>query len=92
MHKDPFAIIHSKHVTEKATMLEGLHKKKSNPSLEKCETPKAVFIVDKRAKKPEIAEAIEKIYSKNKVRVIKVHTIMVKPKKRRVCVFADHCL
>jgi large subunit ribosomal protein L23 len=84
MHKNPYGVIHSKHVTEKTTVLEGLHAKKTNRSLQKCVTPKYVFIVDKRANKREIAEAIEKIYVKNQVRVIKVNTLLTKPKKRRV--------
>ena len=39
------------------------------------------FKVDPRAKKPEIKEAIEKIFN---VKVTAIRTINVKPKKRRV--------
>lgn len=42
---------------------------------------KYTFKVDPRAKKPEIKEAIEKIFN---VKVKAIRTINVKPKKRRV--------
>jgi large subunit ribosomal protein L23 len=84
MLKNPYEIIHSRHMTEKAHVLQTLQSNMSNPSVKKCNTPKYVFIVDKCASKPEIARAIEEIYSEAKVRVLSVNTINVKQKARRV--------
>ncbi len=81
--KDPFAIIKTRHVTEKATMLENLYQAKSNRSLARCENPKAVFIVDIHANKQEIASAIEEIYREKQVKVTKVNTILLKGKSKR---------
>ena len=57
---------------------------KSNPSVARCESPKAVFNVHKKANKTEIAKAVEEIYADKKVKVVSVNTITIKPKKRRV--------
>lgn len=84
MRKDPYSIILSKHITEKSTVLGSLHTNNSNACVRKCVTPKVVFIVEKKAKKQEIADAIEAIYAKKKVKVLKVNTILMKQKKRRV--------
>ena len=82
--KDPYTIIKSRYVTEKATILESLHSAKGNRCLTKCDTPKAVFLVDVSANKHEIANAIEEIYREQKIKVTKVNTILTKrkPKKR----------
>jgi large subunit ribosomal protein L23 len=80
----PYDIIQSRYVTEKAKVLEGLRSKNSNPSLRKCESPKYVFLVDKRANKQEIAKAVEEIYAERKIKVVAVNTIQVKPKERTV--------
>lgn len=82
--KNPFEIIKRLHVTEKSMMLENLKNAKSNRSLERCKSPKYVFIVDKGATKAEIADAIEEIYKKENVRVKAVNTIIRKAKPRRV--------
>ena len=82
--KNPYDIIHSRHMTEKAHTLQTLHTNVSNPCVKKCDTPKYVFIVDKQANKSEIARAIEEIYSETKVRVLSVNTINVGQKSRRV--------
>jgi large subunit ribosomal protein L23 len=79
-----YEIIKHQHVTEKALVLAGLEEAKSNPSLEKCKSPKAVFVVDRDANKYEIAKAIEEIYSDRGIKVVKVNTINTKPKARRV--------
>ncbi|MEN9344328.1 MAG: hypothetical protein RLZZ453_1115 [Chlamydiota bacterium] len=85
MHKKtPFDVILSRHVTEKATVLQQLQFNSSNPSVKKCDAPKYVFVVRKNANKQEIAAAIEEIYSKKNVKVVAVNTIHVKPKKRVV--------
>lgn len=82
--RNPYDIIQSRHMTEKAHVLQALHTNASNPSVKKCETPKFVFIVDKRANKKEIAQAIEEIYEESKVRVLAVNTINVKQKECRM--------
>jgi large subunit ribosomal protein L23 len=82
--KSPFDIVFSRHVTEKSRVLEQLQFNASNPCVKKCDAPKYVFIVDKRANKQEIAAAVEEIYSDKKVKVVCVNTINNKPKARRV--------
>jgi large subunit ribosomal protein L23 len=82
--RSPFDIIQSRYMTEKAKVLEALHSNTSNPSVKRCDAPKYVFLVDKKANKQEIAAAVEEIYAEKKVRVAKVNTINVKQKARRV--------
>lgn len=84
LKKSPFDIVLSKHVTEKSRVLEQLQFNSSNPCVKKCDAPKYVFIVDKRANKQEIAKAIEEIYSDKKIKVVSVNTINAKPKARRM--------
>jgi large subunit ribosomal protein L23 len=84
MKRNPYEIVLSRHMTEKAHVLQSLQSNTSNPSVKRCDTPKYVFIVDKNANKQEIAQAVEEIYSEAKVRVIGVNTINVKQKARRV--------
>jgi large subunit ribosomal protein L23 len=81
---DPYNIIKSMHVTEKSRMLQELKNAENNPSIRRCESPKYVFKVDKKANKPEIANAIEEIYKDKGIKVVSVNTITLKPKKRRV--------
>ena len=82
--RNPYDVILSRHMTEKAHVLQSLQANASNPSVKKCDAPKYVFIVDKNANKQEIAKAIEEIYGEAKLRVIAVNTINVKQKARRV--------
>jgi len=82
--RNPYNIIKSRYVTEKARVLEGLHKSSSNPCVKKCSTPKYVFVVDKAATKQEIARAVEEIYSEKNIKVIGVNTINIHPKARTV--------
>jgi large subunit ribosomal protein L23 len=82
--KSPFSIIKSRYNTEKSRVLSSLHQANSNASVRKCDTPKAVFLVDKKANKKEIAWAIEEIYAEKKIKVLSVNTINVKPKQKRV--------
>lgn len=84
LKKTPYDVIKSRYVTEKSRVLENLHANKNNASVRKCETPKYVFLVDKRANKQEIAAAIEEIYANDQISVIGVNTIIVKPKRRTV--------
>ena len=81
---NPYDIIKSRRLTEKSRVLENLQHAKSNPSVSRCNSPKAVFNVDQKANKAQIAWAIEKIYSEKKIKVVSVNTISIKPKKRRV--------
>ena len=82
--KSPYAIIKSRRMTEKSRMLENLQHRANNPSLDRCKTPKYVFDVDPSANKQEIAQAIEEIYAEKKIQVLKVNTVTVKSKQRRV--------
>jgi large subunit ribosomal protein L23 len=81
---NPYEIIKSRRVTEKSRVLENLQHAKSNPSVSKCKSPKAVFNVHNKANKAEIAWAIEQIYADKKVKVTAVNTVSIGPKKRRV--------
>jgi large subunit ribosomal protein L23 len=82
--KSPFDIVLSRHVTEKTRVLEQLQFNTSNPCVKRCDAPKYVFIVDKRANKREIASAVEEIYKDKKIKVVSVNTITNKPKVRRL--------
>ncbi len=82
--KDPYVVIKHRRVTEKSMVLENLKNSSGNPSLKRCVTPKYVFVVANDATKADIANAIEKIYEEQKVKVLKVNTIRVKAKARRV--------
>lgn len=81
--KDPFAIVKSRYITEKATVLEQLCTSESSKTLRRCKSPKYLFIVASCANKQEIARAIEAIYQEQKVKVSKVNTIQVKGKPKR---------
>ncbi len=82
--QNPYSVIKSRYITEKASVLQNLHQSNSNKSLARCEEPKYVFLVDKKANKIQIAKAIETIYAAKNVKVTAVNTINVKPKARRV--------
>lgn len=82
--KDPYQIVKYQHVTEKAQMLSELKNNESNASVRRCTSPKYVFIVDTSASKQEIASALEEIYKDKGISVVKVNTINVKSKQRRV--------
>jgi large subunit ribosomal protein L23 len=84
LKRNPYDIIKSRYVTEKARMLEGLQSNSSNPCIKKCNTPKYVFLVHKDATKQDIAAAVEEIYSAKNIKVIGVNTINVRPKARTV--------
>ncbi len=84
LKRNPYNVIKSRYVTEKARVLEGLQANNNNPCVKKCVTPKYVFLVDKNATKQEIAQAVETIYADKKIKVIRVNTITNKPKARTV--------
>jgi large subunit ribosomal protein L23 len=79
---NPYSIVKRRYLTEKAAVLEKLKDAKSNKSVARCENPKYTFVVDSKANKLEIAEAIETIYAEKNVTVVAVNTITVKSKQR----------
>lgn len=79
--QDPYTIVYSRYITEKAKVLENLKSANSNKCLKRCKAPKYVFLVNKKANKFEIAKAVETIYADKKVKVKKVNTILMKPRK-----------
>lgn len=84
LKKSAYDIVKSQYVTEKAQLMGQLQFNSSNPCVKKCNTPKYVFVVDKKANKREIAKAVEEIYAEQKVKVVAVNTVNTKPKRRRV--------
>lgn len=84
LKKSPYDVVKSRYITEKARVLEQLQFNTSNRSVQKCSSPKYVFLVDKRANKQEIAKAVEEIYADKKIKVVAVNTVQMKPKVRRV--------
>ena len=80
--KDPYQVIKHQHVTEKATMLQGLKNADSNPSLRRCEAPKYVFIVDTAATKRDCRSSGRNL-QKRQIKVVGVNTINVKGKVKR---------
>lgn len=81
--KDPYKIVKRQHMTEKAKMLSELQDSESNPSVRRCKAPKFVFIVDPKATKREISDAVEMIYKERQIKVVAVNTINVKGKVGR---------
>ena len=75
------SVIKSLHVTEKASTLQSLAETESNRSIKAFNQAKYVFEVHQHANKIEIRYAIEEMY---KVKVEKVNTINLPPKKKRV--------
>jgi large subunit ribosomal protein L23 len=84
MKKSPYAVIKSQYITEKTSVLQNLQTAEANKSVRKCTSPKYTFLVDKRATKGEIRDAVMEIYSAKQITVKAVNTIIMKPKKRRV--------
>jgi large subunit ribosomal protein L23 len=80
--KSPYEVVFHRYLSEKTQVLTDLVKAKSNRSVARCESPKYTFVVCPTANKQEIAWAVEEIYKAKKVRVAKVNTIVVKPKRR----------
>jgi large subunit ribosomal protein L23 len=82
--QNPYNVVKHRHITEKASMLQGLQNATSNRCVQRFELPKYVFIVDTKATKPQISKAVEMIYADRNVKVVSVNTINVKGKARRV--------
>ena len=81
---NPFQVVKHRYLTEKSKVLQELKTSESSATLKRCNKPKYVFIVDKKANKFQIAKAIEEIYKEKNIVVKSVNTVTVKPKKRRV--------
>lgn len=84
LKKSPYDIVLNRYVTEKARVLSQLQSNNSNASVKKCNSPKYVFLVDKRANKQEIAQAIEEIYAVKNIKVVSVNVINMKPKVKNM--------
>ncbi len=81
--KTAFSIVKGRHITEKSTVLEKLKDCQSNASVRAFKNSKYVFVVDKKATKYEIADAIEAIYADKSVKVKKVNTITIRGIEKR---------
>lgn len=81
--RNPYEIIKRRHVTEKSRMLQELQNAENNPSIRRFDLPRYVFIVDPRANKQEIANALEEIYREKNIKVVSVNTLNVKGKEKR---------
>ena len=79
-----YTIVRSRYSTEKTSMQQGLLAATSSKSLATCTSAQYTFMVDVNATKPEIANAIEVIYSEAGIKVLKVRTIRTKPKVKRI--------
>lgn len=77
-------VIKGVHVTEKANTLQSLKENEANKSIRKFDLQKIVFKVDIRATKPMIKEAVEDLFHDQKAEVLKVNTIRLPSKKRRI--------
>ncbi|MCB1113560.1 MAG: 50S ribosomal protein L23 [Chlamydiia bacterium] len=82
--RNPYQIVKHARVTEKAMVLENLKNNTSNKCIARFKLPRYVFNVAPDATKQDIKWAVEEIYKEQNVEVLKVNTINVKPKKRRV--------
>lgn len=82
--RNPYQIVKHVRVTEKSVVLENLKNNTNNKCIARFKLPKHVFNVATDATKQDIKWAVEEIYKEQNVRVLKVNTINVKPKKRRV--------
>lgn len=81
--KNPYDVIKSRYVTEKSTVLEQLQDNESNRCVARCKSPKYVFSVDIKAGKQDIKDAILQIYKEQKIKVVAVNTLILKPKPKR---------
>lgn len=83
--KTPYDVIKGRYITEKAKVLEGLSsKKKAKKGNSNFSYLKYIFEVHPKANKIKIAQAIEAIYKDEEVKVIKVNTITLKPKPKKM--------
>lgn len=83
--KTPYDIVQNLYVTEKAKTLESLSSKaKAKKGDVKFSYLKYIFKVHPKANKIEIAQAIEAIYKDENVKVVKVNTLTLKPKPKKM--------
>lgn len=83
--KTPYDIVQSLYITEKAKTLEELSSKaKTKKGATEFSCVKYVFKVHPKVNKIEIAEAIEAIYKDENVKVVKVNTLTLKPKPKKL--------
>ena len=82
--RNPYQIVKHIRVTEKTTVLENLKNSTSNKCIARFKLPRYTFNVATDATKADIKWAVEEIYKEQNVQVLKVNTINVKPKQRRV--------
>lgn len=80
--KSPYQVIKSQYLTEKSMVLQELENSESNRCTRNCTKPKYVFLVDMKANKNDVKEALETIY-KDKITVSSVNTLIMKPKPKR---------
>lgn len=81
--KNPYEIVKSQYLSEKAQTLLKLKDAKSNRSVARCERAKYIFLVEPGASKQAIAWAIQEIYKQRQIRVVKVNTITGQTKIKR---------
>lgn len=81
--KSPYEIIKRRLLTEKSTLIEGAPSERL-PERYKAKRRKAVFVVDDKSTKAEIAWAVEQIYNDEGLKVFKVNTLNTKAKQVRV--------
>ncbi len=77
-------VLKTLYVTEKSEMLQGLVDAKSNPCLARFNSVKYVFLVHPDANKHQIKVAVEEAYAAQNCKVVKVNTITLPRKKKRV--------
>lgn len=77
MKRDPFDVIKRPVISEKSNMLNSLRDR-----IKGFNKAKYVFLVDIKAGKREIKEAVEAIYKDKKIEVDSVNTVIVKPKPK----------
>lgn len=79
-----YKVIRARYSTEKTSVLQNLCESQSSKSLKRCTSAKYTFMVAKTATKAQIASAIEAIYAEQGIQVIKVNTLLTKPKEKRL--------
>lgn len=78
---NPYSIIKKPLITEKSTILKNKYTRENYPERRE-EIPKYTFIVDDKANKVEIRQALEEIFPEIKGRIKKINTMKVKGKSK----------
>ncbi len=79
--KDPHLIIKQPLITEKSTIQRSKYTRENHPGRRE-EIPKYTFVVDVKANKVEIRQALETIFPEIKGRIKKINTMNVKGKTK----------